>query len=35
MNVWDPSDPPPRRMPWRLLAFAAFAAGIIVAMVAR
>ena len=34
MNVWDPQDPP-RRMPWSLLAFAALAAGIIVAMVVR
>lgn len=34
MNCWQPDDEP-RRMPWRLLAFAALAAGIIVAMVAR
>lgn len=34
MDCWNPNDPP-RRMPWRLLAFAAFAAGAIVAMVTR
>lgn len=34
MDCWEPDDPP-RRMPWSLLAFAAIAAGIIVAMVAR
>jgi len=35
MNVWDPCDPPPRRMPWALLAFAATSAGLIVAMVVQ
>lgn len=34
MNCWDPQDQP-RRLPWRLLAFAAAAAGLIVAMVVR
>lgn len=35
MNCWNPEDPPTRRMPWSLLAFAALAAGIIVAMAVR
>lgn len=34
MSAWEPDDEP-RRMPWRLLAFAAAAAGLIVAMVVR
>lgn len=34
MDCWNPNDPP-RRMPWALIAFAALAAGAIVAMVVR